>query len=182
MRNGSTKESARERITRACMDMLNTTSLEALRTQDLIERARVSRSTFYRFFPDKYEVANGVYKRLIEDILQEMPSLKDWKKWSYVEHDYMRAHKQFFRNIASYRGQNSFEEYLHQYYTNNILRARTDREKEPTETQRYAADAFSLIAARSTIDWILNDFSPDDDTMIRLNEACIPPCIRSFYE
>ena len=176
------KEKAKERITLACMDMLNTTSLESLRTQDLIQRAKVSRSTFYRLFLDKYEVANWVYKRVIEDIIRDMPSLKDWKKWTYIEHDYIRAHRQFFRNIASYRGQNSFEEFLHQYFAGNCMKWRTNKDEDITEEQRYAAYAFSLIAARSTIDWILNDFKPDDDTMIARNEACIPPCIRRFYE
>ena len=46
------KENARERIVQACLELLKTTSLEALRTQDLMEKAKVSRSTFYRLFPD----------------------------------------------------------------------------------------------------------------------------------
>lgn len=173
---------AKDRITQACIELLNTTSLETLRTQDLIKKAKVSRSTFYRLFPDKYEAANSIYKKLIENIINEAPSLKDWKKWTYAEHRYIRAHKHFFRNIAGYRGQNSFEEFIHQYYTDNIFKCRTNKEGKITDEQHYAAYAFSLIAARSTINWILNDCKLDDETMIRLNEACIPPCIRPFYE
>lgn len=176
------REKTKERITKACMELLNTTSLEALRAQDIMEKAGVSRSTFYRLFQDKYEVATWVHKKMVESILRDKPALRDWKKWTYIEHDFMRAHKQFFRNIASYHGQNSFEEFLCQYYMNNSLRLRTNSNQELTEDQRYAAYAFSVIAARSTIDWIKNNFQPDDDTIIRRNEMCIPSCIRCFYE
>jgi len=176
------RENAKERIEQACLELLKTMSLESLRTQELIERAGVSRSTFYRLYQDKYEVANGIYKKQTEKIIQDMPSLKDWKEWSYILHSYMREHRQFFRNIASYRGQNSFGEFLCQYFTSNVLRLRANKEEELTEDQRYAVRAFSLIGAQSTVDWILNDFKPDDETLIRRNEACIPECIRHLYE
>ncbi len=176
------KDKAKEKIEQACLELLNTIPLDAMRTQDLMKKAGVSRSTFYRLFPDKYDVAVWVYKKQVEEVLRLKPALRDWKEWTRVEHDYMRAHKQFFRNIASYRGQNSFEEFLCRYYENNSLRMRTNRGTELTEEQRYANYAFSVIAARSTIDWIMNNFQPDDDTIILRNEACIPPCIRCFYE
>lgn len=54
------REKTRERITKACMELLNTTSLEVLCTEDILEKAGVSRSTFYRLFQDKYEVAIAV--------------------------------------------------------------------------------------------------------------------------
>ena len=48
------KASARERIAGACMALLETTSLESMKTQDLMEKAGISRSTFYRLFADKF--------------------------------------------------------------------------------------------------------------------------------
>ena len=172
----------RERIIDACMTLLETTSLETLRTQDLIEKAGVSRSTFYRLFPDKYEVASWVYKRKAEEIIGIAPRLSEWKRWTVILHTYMREHKAFFRNIAGYRGQNSFRDFLWHYFENNNLRYRNNPEKKLTKEQRHACHCFALIAAETTIDWIENGFSQDDDTMTRLNEACIPDCIRSFFE
>ena len=175
-------EKTKDKIAGACLELLNATPLEALRTQDILEKAGVSRSSFYRHFPDKFEVANWIYRRQVEKAVHGMPALRNWKEWTVAEHDYIRRHKRFFRNIAGYRGQNSFEEYLCRYFTDNVMKFRRNRGEEMTEEQRYAVRRFSLIAARSTVEWILNDFQPDDATLIRLNEACIPPCIRPFYE
>ena len=176
------KDRTKERIAQACLELLNTTSLEAIRTQDIIEKAGVSRSTFYRLFLDKYEVANWIYKKQAEEIIQDMPSLKHWKQWTLVLHAYMREHKAFFRNIASYQGQNSFRYFLCRYFTNNITRTSGDKDTELTDEQRFAMYAFSLIGAQATVDWILNGFKPDDETLLRRLDACIPACIRSLYE
>ena len=97
-------------------------------------------------------------------------------------HTYMRNHKQFFRNIARYRGQNSFGEFLCNFFLGNIQKTRKDLIGTMTEEQKYAMYAFSLVGAQATIDWILNDFQPNDETLIRLLEACIPACIRFLYE
>ena len=173
---------AKMKIAHACIELLNTTPLESLRTQDLIQKAGVSRSTFYRLFLDKFDVANWIYWHEAEKIVQGTPKLKDWKEWTRVTHAYMRKHKQFFRNLASYQGQNSFGAFLREYFACNTLNYRTNNGTEVSEDQRYAIYAFSLIGAQSTIDWLQNDCQPDDETIIRRNEMCIPECIRSFYE
>lgn len=176
------KEGARERITHACLELLNTTSLESLRAQDIMVKAGVSRSTFYRLFLDKYEVVNWVYQKQVEEIIRDMPDLKSWKEWTFIIHDYMREHKQFFRNIASYRGQNSFEEFLCNYFMGNVKRTSGHIIEKMTGEQQYAVYAFSLVGAHATVDWILNGFQPDDATLLRLLDACIPSCIRMLYE
>ena len=67
------RENAKERIEQACLELLKTMSLESLRTQELIERAGVSRSTFYRLYQDKYEVANGIYRKQTENQRRTQP-------------------------------------------------------------------------------------------------------------
>ena len=176
------KENTRERIAQACLELLNTTSLESLRTQELMAKAGVSRSTFYRLFPDKFEVVNWIYQKQAEEIIKDLPDLKSWKEWTLVLHAYMREHKQFFRNIASYRGQNSFEEFLCRYFMGNVKKTRRDIVEKMTDEQRFAMYAFSLVGAQTTVNWILNGFQPDDETLLRLLDACIPSCIRFLYE
>ena len=175
------KENARERIVQACLELLKTTSLEALRTQDLMEKAKVSRSTFYRLFPDKFAVVNWVYWYETEKVIREFPKLSDWKEWTVVLHGYIRKHKRFFRNIASYRGQNSFGEFLCRYFTDNTISYRANRDQPVTEDERYGIWAFSLVASEATINWILDDCRTDDETIIRRQELCIPEFIRHLY-
>ena len=172
----------REQIASAFMEMLNDTPLEALRIQDLCEKAGVSKSTFYRLFTDKYELAFWIYKKLADEIVLSRPTLKCGGEWTDYIFAKMLEHKAFYRNIASYRGQNSFFDYLRQYYHQNLLRFRKSPDKELTEDQKYATYMLSIINAQITIDWILNGFQPEAKQVTHQAEICIPQCIREFWD
>lgn len=164
------------------IEMLNETPLESLHVQDLIQKAGISRSAFYRMFLDKYELTTWIYQRQADSIVQNAPSLDNAGEWTKQLHDYIRAHKTFFRNVASYRGQNSFENFLAEYFAGNILRFRRNAGEPITEDQRFALKAYARICAQTSIDWILNDCRIDDDELLRRVRLCIPECMRPFYE
>lgn len=176
------QEMKKEEVALVLMQMLHETPLETLRVKDLLERANISKSSFYRMFLDKYEAANWVYRKQADEIVGNMPNLSGWKDWTYVLHDYMREHRAFFRNIASYRGQNSFQDFLTEYFYGNTVNFRENRQETVSEDQRFAVHAFCLVAAQTTVNWVLNGFDLDDETIIHRMELCIPECIRPFYQ
>ncbi len=175
------KDEKRERLAQVLMDMLNTTSLEDLRIQELCERAGVSKSTFYRLFTDKYDLAFWIYKNQADQVVNDLPDLSRWDEWTYRIFDVILKNKTFYRNYAAYRGQNSLYECILRYYQHNIFTYRTKRNMEMTEDQRFAVYAFSVAGAQATVDWILNGFSPSVETVQRRMELCVPECIREFY-
>ncbi len=177
-------QSARQRIMQTFMDMIEEMPLASIRIQMLLDRAKVSKSTFYREFLDKYDLMNSIYKECVDGIIHQKADLKYWNEWTYVAFDYIKKHQAFFKNIISYRGQNSFQDYLMQYYMGNLrhqIRVKSGKE-ELSQEILFASEAFSVCGAYYTIKWIQNDFSPDQDTLLSLLEQCIPACIRSYYE
>ncbi len=172
----------REKIAESLMNMLNTTSLEDLRIQELCERAGISKSTFYRLFTDKYDLAFWIYKNQADQVVNDFPDLSKWSEWTYRIFDVILKNKIFYRNYASYRGQNSLFECLLWYYQQNTFKYRKKRDTEMTEDQRFALYAFSVAGAQATVDWILNGFSPSVETFQHRMELCVPECIREFYK
>lgn len=175
------KSDKRERLAEVLMDMLNTTSLEDLRIQELCELANVSKSTFYRLFIDKYDLAFWIYKNQADQVVTDFPDLSQWSEWTERIFDVILKNKTFYRNYASYRGQNSLFECLLRYYQQNIFRYRKKQEMEMTEDQRFALYAFSVAGAQATVDWIQNGFTPAAETVQRRMELCLPECLREFY-
>ncbi|WP_139652534.1 hypothetical protein [Raoultibacter phocaeensis] len=50
----------------ACSDYLSVRTIEEIRTSEIISKAAVGRSTFYRKFRDKYEVVNFGFKAIYD--------------------------------------------------------------------------------------------------------------------
>lgn len=180
--NAQRKDAKREQIAAAFIKLLEETPLEELRIQDLCREAGVSKATFYRLFPDKYEVGNWVYKSRVERIIREHPYLRCWSDWTLLIFAEMQENRRFFRHIASYRGQNSFFEFLANYFYSNVLSFRNASAPEPTKDQLYAIRMFSLIGAQATVDWIMQGCQPAPEEVQRRAELCLPDCIRVFYQ
>lgn len=182
MKPSQKQEQKREEIAAVFIDMLGDTPLESLRTQDLCERAGISKSTFYRLFTDKYELAFWIYKKLADSVVLDMPDLGNWDEWTYRTFDHMIKYKAFYRSIASYRGQNCLYDSLALYFRQNILKFRKNKDKPLSEDQAYAVYMFSIVNAQILIDWILNGFEPSAEVVQHRAELCLPECIRELYE
>lgn len=180
--NGQRSDSKREQIAAAFILLLEDTPLENLRIQELCARAGVSKATFYRLFPDKYEVGNWIYKIRANRIISEHPYLRCWSDWTMLIFSEMLEHRRFFRNIASYRGQNSFLEFLASYYYANVLSFRNASTPEPTGDQLFAIRMFSLVGAQVALDWIMQGYQPEPEEVQRRAELCLPDCIRAYFQ
>ena len=111
-----TTEQRRAAVADAFMQMICETSLDAIRTQDIAQRAGISKATFYRLFHDKYDVMSWIYRNATEARITTSPELKSWRSWSYADLEHIRQHLPFYRKVLGYGGQNSMMESMAHYY------------------------------------------------------------------
>lgn len=178
------RKGARERIIGTFTDMVEEMPLEQIRIQDLIVRSGVSKSTFYRYFQDKYDVMDQVYQSATDSLVQELPALTNWKTWSYQFFAHIRQHKKFYRSLISYKGQNSLQESMALYFSRN---SKTDIYQKLgcdklTEELDFAVEAFNYVCAFANIKWICEGCVWPDDVLLGYIEQCIPDCLRPFYK
>ncbi|MBP3657452.1 MAG: TetR/AcrR family transcriptional regulator [Clostridia bacterium] len=176
------KQKKREQIAAAFIEMVENSSLEEVSTQELCRKAGVSKSTFYRLFPDKYEVAIWIYHSQIDPIVRGAPDLRRSKEWCVYNREEVMKHRRFYRSVASYRGQNSLLEYFADYFYQNIVKYRNPSVPEPTEDQLYAIRMYASVCAQATVEWMLNDYEPSIEEVNRRVRLCRPECILMYFE
>ena len=164
--------------------MIKTTPIEALRVEDLIRQAGVSKTTFYRLFKDKYDVMNSVYMDFSHPVVQGAPSLLNWRQWTVQDLENVRRHRAFFKNIASYTGQNSLHDSLKEFYGENILREVKKQlpASEITEQLLFAADVMAEEATYTLLWWIRHDCLIEPETMVDYIEGLVPDMMKRFYD
>ena len=174
----------RTMIKKAFIEMIGKMPIESVRTEELLKRAEVSKTTFYRTFRDKYDVMNSVYMDVSSQMVERTYDLANWKEWTLHDLENVKAHKTFFRNIISYEGQNSFQEVTGHFFQTNMLRQVRNREegREPSEEIRFLVEAFARVNVFTLVWWIRGDCQVPPDRVVEYVEESIPPRLRKYFE
>jgi len=80
----------------------------------ILETASVSRSTFYRYFKDKYEVMNANYKHLLDYFVASGRS-SGYRDLIFQLFDFAKDHARLFKNAMESTGFNSFSNFVYEY-------------------------------------------------------------------
>lgn len=97
---------------------------ENITVQDILDEAHVGRTTFYKYFRDKYELMAAYYNARMAETINAATGLsfRDYVKATYRQLDNSR---QYLNNVKDTMGQNSFwdvvSEYTYNYHKNRLL-------------------------------------------------------------
>ncbi|MDT8977774.1 TetR/AcrR family transcriptional regulator [Paenibacillus sp. chi10] len=97
-------------ITNAFMELLTTkTFSSSITIQDICEKSFVHRSTFYRYYEDKYDLLNKVTTMIATDFFQNVNSNRESLHSFYEQMlNYVEEHKQLFLNLTIKNNNNDF--------------------------------------------------------------------------
>ena len=80
----------------------------------IMKEASVSRSTFYRYFKDKYDVMNATYKNLLDYYVAPEHS-SSYRDLCYHLFKYGQENLSIFKNALDSTGFNSFSNFIYEY-------------------------------------------------------------------
>ncbi|RGX55935.1 MULTISPECIES: dihydroxyacetone kinase transcriptional activator DhaS [Anaerotruncus] len=102
-------------------DLMQSTPLSKISVGDITAHCGVNRNTFYYHFKDKYDLVNWIY---YTETFEQMSSFSDRAHWEEGLCNlclYMQRNRKFYINALSVMGQNSFSEYLIDFYDNLLI-------------------------------------------------------------
>ena len=82
---------------------------------DIVENCGLTRQAFYYHFKDKYDLMNWIYYTETARFISSYNTVEHWVDGLVDLCNYMRQNKTFYINALNTTGQNSFQEYLHDY-------------------------------------------------------------------
>lgn len=85
-------------ISTALLDLLKDHRFDDITVQDVIEKAHVSRSTFYRHFEDKYELMTWHYQDYL-DTLTNVSSFDSWRKNLVLALSFLQANSSYYKKV-----------------------------------------------------------------------------------
>lgn len=85
---------------------------ERVTVNDILQRAGISRSTFYRCFQDKHDLMTSYYERVLEKTLFRFRGDLTWKESVHAIYKAIQDDRHFYRNAFQSSDQNSLKNYI----------------------------------------------------------------------
>ena len=130
-------------IVNAFNHLIKETDFHRITIDMIMEKAMVSRSTFYRYFKDKYDVMNANFKDLLDYYVSPERS-KNYRDLCFHLFEYAQDNLKMFRRALETTGFNSFSNFIYEYsYQTALAITRSSRDGEGfTPAEELQVDVF----------------------------------------
>ncbi len=99
----------------AAFSLMKELPFDAITVQMILNRADVSRKTFYKYFTDKYELMELYYRNYMDHNISRNFNGHNYREVLSNLFDFVRLERSYFRHIKDLQGQGSFWKFLHDY-------------------------------------------------------------------
>lgn len=162
--------------------LMQTNPIEEISVGDILAKAHVSRSSFYRRYRDKYELLTRSYERLLSNTYLLCLQGSSWKESAVSLYRVLEAHPLFFKHALASQGPNS----LRQYITDISMECFEEIFRQHGE--ELQSDWRMVTAARCyvqgtcavTCEWAANDMPYTAEALIGLFYEILPDMLKPY--
>lgn len=157
-------------IYNAFCKMLYEKPLNKISIQDILDKSKVCRSTFYRHFTEKFDLMNWFYQYHVEQLFNNGKSIAEIQlnicKFYY-------ENKNYFLRILKYNNQNSFRNFVYNKgaeFISNFIKRKLNT-KELSEELEFAIKMFNYGAFEMIPEWLNGEIkmTPEEFNRQRCN-------------
>lgn len=153
--------------------LMKDNKLNKLTVQKILNEANVSRSTFYSFFSDKYDVINYYFKSYADSTLNENHNQDFENNCAYK---FLYDNKDYFIKALEVEGQNSFGDFFYEYnynYCAKMYLANMNKELL-SDDDRISIEFYCMGALHIAKQWLMRGAKESPLHMSELTHKLIP--------
>lgn len=108
----SEREDVDARLFEALTGLVREAPIDRISVLDLTHRAGLSRSTFYRYYYDKYQLVNARYNHALDRTLYRFSVDLSWRAATAAIYDEIKSDLPYYQNALSSRDTNSLRNHI----------------------------------------------------------------------
>jgi len=145
----------------------------------ILDDSKISRSTFYRCFYDKYDLMSWCYKHYADKLLAGVDN-NNWEETCYIILTYIYENHEYFENAFKVQGENSFSNFLYQYlyeFHESKYMKNTNSEKI-SDIEKMVLKYISMGCVQTLKTWLENGRKESVVDMAKLGIRLVPAIFR----
>ena len=150
------RDRAREKLARAVKAEMEHAPLDKITVTQIVERAGLTRQTFYRNFQDKYDLVNWHFEQLAQRSFKQMGAGLTLREGLIKKFEFLKGERTFFSQAFRSRDHNSVVAYDYQcileFYT-GILKRKLRVEKLPQDIA-FLLEMYCGASIEKTVEWV----------------------------
>ena len=163
--------------------LLKTKSFDEITVTDITNYCGAARSTFYKYFSDKYDIMIWKYQNALNEIHIEQTAIPYWRENTYSGVTYLANNREYFLKIIDYKGQNSVHDFLYNYsyqFIYKVLCKERNIENLPL-LENEALKIYLMGSSKYLMDWLKTmHISPEELADLLCN--CMPDLLKQYFE
>lgn len=143
--------------------------IDNITVQDILDESSVSRATFYKYYRDKYDLANAFYGEYVTENILPRYNGANWDTLLIEILTFVKEHKSYFRqlndleihNFAEFVGEYGKKGYRQTYLVNT-------GKKQLSKEEEYLLEFYNAGCVRVISCWINHECEEKPDYIARL--------------
>lgn len=167
----------------ALKELLKTHPFEKVTVSSICEQAHMKRTSFYYHFLDKYDLVNWIFDTEYEAFLKEAFQVDTLDSdnvpagitiWDLIRAtaDYFYENADFYQNIVSFTGQNSFLDHFRELLAPLLQEMLRDFHKD-SKAMEFHINFHSDAILAALVRWLNDPDRVPPDTLVKLLQSCI---------
>ncbi|MCH5300894.1 MAG: TetR/AcrR family transcriptional regulator [Ruminococcus sp.] len=164
-------------------DLLNKTAIDKITLKRILDECGVSKQTFYRYFRDKYDLANWRFSEIYFNASSAVTPQMTFTESSICIYSGFKGKLTYLKNMYSsddYNNLNRFMNLKLKSYFYEILKQNGFNIKN--EEMIFLVDTWIYVISENTKRWVMDDCKISKETVIKTFEIAMPDCIRICFE
>lgn len=164
-------------------ELLKTKKIENITVNEIVEKCELSRTTFYRYFEDKYALINWIFSQYMDELTFRYQHSSCYKQLMFDLTSFIRSKREMFIKMFEFRGQNSFSDYFVErtiQYTEDHLRAiknvRTLSDEDQYMVHFNSCGVYSILC-----EWLENGCEETPEVMSQIIIDSMPQKIKELF-
>lgn len=154
----------KKKIAKEFKQLVATIGFEKVSISKIMQAADMRRQTYYDHFQDKYELVDWIFQQEAIEKIEDNLEYESWQTILEDLFDYFEENQIFYRNILSFEGQNSFQEYYTQHFkvlVHQMLDLKIQNIPLTVEDRSFLEDFYASGFVAMTSSWLLDGCKPD---------------------
>lgn len=165
------------------ISLMKSDSIEDITVNMILDKAEVSKASFYRHYIDKYDLVNKIFDDMVPKEISQVGKTIKWSEFMLVLFDIFGKDREFLKVAYKCDDYNNLRKHTEKFFLEFILSVLKNKNADTSNDGIGLSAKFLSVSLNSfMIDWVENGGKDTIYNLVRLMREAVPHNIYDCFD